>query len=120
MMDDTLRRQVCRLIAGLVVSDDDLDEHEDAFIERLLTRFQIPSTERDTIFPIVDRSEAAEAMQALPETIQLEAFDLLIEAAAADGKIAPEEREFLATVAAVVRVDSQALEARLEAAIARR
>lgn len=120
MMDDTLRRQVCRLIAGLVVSDDDLDEHEDAFIERLLGRFQIPSTERDTIFPIVDRSEAADAMQALPESVQLEAFDLLIEAAAADGKIAPEEREYLATVAAVVRVDSQALEARLEAAIARR
>ena len=98
MMDDSLRRQVCRLIAGLVVSDDDLDEHEDAFLSRLLARFDIPSEERDTIFPIVDRSEAA----------------------AADGKIAPEERAYLATVAAVVRVDSQALEARLEAAIKRR
>ena len=120
MMDDTLRRQVCRLIAGLVVSDDDLDDHEDAFIERLLARFQIPPNERDSIFPIVDRSDAAEAMQQLPETTQLEAFDLLIEAAAADGKIAPEERAYLATVAAVVRVDSTALEARLATALTRR
>ena len=116
-MDDALRRQVCRLIAGLVVSDDDLDAQEDAFLERLLARFSIPSSERDSIFPIVDRSDATEAMKALPPEAQQEAMSLLIEAAAADGKIAAEERAYLDTVAAVVGLDSAALEAKIKAAL---
>lgn len=116
-MEEALRRQVCRLIAGLVVSDDDLDEKEDAFIDRMLNRFQIPLSERDSIFPIVDRSEAAEAMKTLSPEAQQEAMTLLIEAAAADGKIAPEERAYLTTVATVIGVDDSALEARVQAAL---
>jgi tellurite resistance protein len=116
-MDDALRRQVCRLIAGLVVSDDDLDAQEDAFLERLLARFGIPSSERDSIFPIVDRSEATEAMKALPPEAQQEAMALLIEAAAADGKIVAEERAYLDTVAAVVGLDAVALDAKIQAAL---
>ncbi|MCS6902003.1 MAG: TerB family tellurite resistance protein [Myxococcales bacterium] len=116
-MDDALRRQVCRLIAGLVVSDDDLDEKEEAFLERLLARFGIPSSERDTIFPIVDRADATEAMKALPPEAQQEAMTLLIEAAAADGKIAPEEQVYLATVAAVVNLDEAMLNSKIQAAL---
>lgn len=116
-MDDSLRHQVCRLIAGLIVSDDDLDEKEDAFIDRLLTRFSIPLSQRETIFPIVDRSEASDAMKNLPPEAQQEAMTLLIEAAAADGKIAPEERAYLDTVAAVIGLSSDALDARIKAAL---
>jgi len=116
-MDDALRRQVCRLIAGLVVSDDDLDEKEDAFLDRLLGRFGIPLGERDSIFPIVDRADATEAMKSLPPEAQQEAISLLIEAAAADGKIAPEERAYLDTVAAVVGLDAAGLDARIKAAL---
>jgi tellurite resistance protein len=42
---------------------------------------------------------------------------LLIEAAAADGKIVAEERAYLDTVAAVVGLDAPSLEAKIQAAL---
>jgi uncharacterized tellurite resistance protein B-like protein len=117
-MDLELRTKVCRLIAGLVVSDDDLDEREDAFLDRLLARFGIPAEDRDTIFPIVDRSEAAAEIKTLPGDVQLEAFGLLLEATAADGKVAPEERAYLDAVAVAIGVGQEELQSRLDAALA--
>lgn len=116
-MDDALRRQICRLIAGLIVSDDDLDEKEDAFLDRLLGRFEIPLSDRDLIFPIVDRSEATEAIRELPPEAQQEAMTLLIEAAAADGKIVAEERAYLETVAVALGIDIARLNERIQAAL---
>jgi uncharacterized tellurite resistance protein B-like protein len=101
-IDQELRRRVCRLIAGIVVSDDDLDEAEDKFIDRLLPSFGIPIEERESIFPIVDRAEAAEALRALPKSIHREVFDLLLDAAVADGKVVDEEKAYLHTVGEVL------------------
>lgn len=109
--------KVCRLIAGLVVTDDDLDEREDAFIERMLARFGIPSTERNLIFPIVDASEAAAALRELPKASQDTAVELLLQAAVVDTKVAPEERAYLEAVADAVGMARADLDARLEAAL---
>ncbi len=119
-MDDTLRRNVCRLVAGIVVSDDDLDDAEDKFIDRLLTRFDIPLDERETIFPIVDRSEATEAIKALPVAVQTEAFGLLIEATVADGRVANEERAYLDTVAEALALPAGEVDRRLAAALGKK
>lgn len=112
-MDRERAVSICRLIAGLVVTDDDLDPKEDAFIERMLARFGIPQSERELIFPIVDAKEAAEHLRALPADARDEAVDLLIQAAAADGKIAPEEREYLDAVAEAVGLAKDDLEKRV-------
>lgn len=117
-MDQETSRTVCRLIAGIVVSDDDLDATEDAFVDRMLARFGLPPEERGAIFPILDRSEAAEAIRGLSADVQKEALALLVEAAAADGKIAKEEREYLVAVADELRVPAAELDRRLEAALA--
>lgn len=114
-MDLETRHNVCRLIAGLVVSDDDFAPEEEAFIERMLERFDVP--DRDTIFPIISHDEAAEQMRALPGGVQQEALALLIEAAAADGRVADEERAYLRVVGEVVGLDDAAIAARLEAAL---
>ncbi len=119
-MDDVLRRKVCRLIAGIVVSDEDLSPQEDAFVDRMLERFGIPKAEREVIFPIVDATEAADAMRELPEDFRLEAFGLLVDAAAADGSIAPEELGYLEAVSDVVGVSRDALSDKLSEALARR
>ncbi len=116
-MDKDLSHRVCRLIAGLVVSDDDLDEAEDAFVDRLLEHFGIPLAERDTIFPIVDRSEAADAVKSLPADVQKEALTLLVAAASADGKIVKEERDYLHTVAEAMGVSIAEIDERLDAAV---
>ena len=54
LMDQEMAKKVCRLVAGIIVADDDLDPKEDAFIDRMLAKFGIPGDERDSIFPIVD------------------------------------------------------------------
>jgi uncharacterized tellurite resistance protein B-like protein len=116
-MDESLRRKVCRLIAGIVVSDEDLSPQEDAFVDRMLERFGIPLAEREVIFPIIDSSEAADAVRELEPALREEAFGLLIEAAAVDGSIAPEELSYLEVVADVVGVSRDDLSDRLSAAL---
>ncbi len=116
-MDETMRRNVCRLIAGIVVSDDDLSPQEDAFVDRMLERFEIPIEERQVVFPIIDSSDAADAMKELPPPVQKEAFGLLIEAAAADGSIAPAELTYLEAVAEVVGVSKDSLSDQLSEAL---
>jgi uncharacterized tellurite resistance protein B-like protein len=116
-MDESVRRKVCRLIAGIVVSDEDLSPHEDAFVDRMLVRFGIPVAEREVIFPIIDASEAAVAMKELDPSVAEEAFGLLIEAAAVDGSIAPEELGYLEIVADAVGVSRDTLSDRLSEAL---
>lgn len=116
-MDEATRTKVCRLIAGLVVADDDLDDAEDAFIDRMLERFGIAKENRETIFPIVDRSEAAAEIKSLPREVQLEALGLLVEAATADGKVVPEEQDYLRTVGEAVGVSAKEIDERLMKAL---
>ncbi len=118
-MDKELRRKICRLIAGLVVADDDLKPEEEAFLDRLLAKFEIPASERDSIFPIVDRTEAAQMMRELPKEAQSTALSLLIEATAADGVVAPEERAYLQAVGEELGVAGAELEKRIAAQLSR-
>jgi uncharacterized tellurite resistance protein B-like protein len=118
-MDQATSRQICRLIAGVVVSDEDLDPKEEAFVDRMLERFGIPASERAVVFPIVDSDEAAGAIRALPQAVRMEAFGLLIEAAAADGSIAPEELTYLEKVADALEVSRDELSDRLSEALSK-
>ncbi len=117
-MEHDLRLRLCRLVAGIIVSDDDLDDAEDAFIDKMLARFEIPAGERSSIFPIVDKSEAAAEIKSLPANVQEEALHLLVEAAAADGKVADEEREYLREVGAALGLSASGIEQRLAHALA--
>lgn len=116
-MDESSSRRICQLIAGIVVSDEDLAPKEEAFIEKVLARFGLDPAERDAIFPIVEAGEAAGEMKALPESVRDEAFELLVQAAAADGSIEPEELTYLETVADAVGVSRDELSDRLAAAL---
>lgn len=116
-MDERMSRKLCQVIAGIVVSDDDLDPAEEAFIEHLMKKFGLPLEERDALFPIMDGEEAAKELVGLPRDAQMEAFGLLVQAAAADKKYAAEEREFLEKVAKVLSVEKDELERMVAAAI---
>jgi uncharacterized tellurite resistance protein B-like protein len=116
-VDAELRKTVCRLVAGLVVSDDDLSPEEDAFIDRLMQRFEVE--DRSEIFPIVDRSEAAASVRALPGPVRDEALGLLVQAAVADGKVVDEERSYLHTVGEAMGIAAAAVDAQVAKALAR-
>lgn len=117
-MNEAERRRVCQLIAGIVVSDDDLDDAEEAFITKMLLKFGIPLEEREVIFPIISAEEASLAILTLPAAARQEALGHLVEAACADGAIVAEEREYLTKVAVALGVTD--LDARLEAGLAAR
>jgi len=114
-VDKEMKRSICRLIAGIVVADDDLEPSEEAFLDKLLAHFDIPESERDTIFPIVDRDEAAQAIRGLPQDAQTSALKLLIQATVADGVVKPEERDYLDAVAKELGVAGSDLEQQISA-----
>ena len=119
-MDKEMRRNICRLIAGIVVADDDLEPAEEAFLDKLLAKFEIPASERDSIFPIVDRDEAAATIRGLPKDAQATALSLLIQATVADGVVKAEERDYLDTVAKELGVPGADLERQIAAQLGSR
>lgn len=112
-MEQDTARKVCQLIAGIVIADDDLDPAEDAFIDRMLSRFGLTEADRDALFPIADANDAREAMKALDESLREETLQLLIEAASADGQVVDEEREYLNAVAEAMDAAPTDLDARI-------
>jgi uncharacterized tellurite resistance protein B-like protein len=117
-MDEERARKVCQLVAGIVVTDEDLDPAEEAFVDRMLDKFGLNVTDREVIFPLVDGAEAAREIKTLPEETQTQAMQLLVEAACADGKIAPEEREYLYAVADAVGLARSELDQRVDETLA--
>jgi hypothetical protein len=116
-MDNTTKRLVCRMVAGIVVTDDDFSDTERAFVDRVLQRFEVPSSDWQVIFPLIDRDEAAAAMRSLAPDDQRQAFGLLLEAAMIDDVLAPEERQFLLTVGTAIGMDTTSLDAQLSRAV---
>jgi uncharacterized tellurite resistance protein B-like protein len=116
-MDLEMRRKACQLVAGIVVVDDDLDAAEDAFLEKMLRRFGLAAEEREVLFPIMDAKEAASELASFPADAQKEVLDLLIEAVAADGKFADEEREYLSAVCKALELPMDEITARVAKAI---
>lgn len=117
-MDDETRKKVCQLIAGIVITDDVLDDAEEAFVGRMLARFGVDQSERDVIFPLVDGKEAATTIKTLPPDVQQEAFGLLVGAACADGQVVAEEREYIDQVAAALGIDGATVDRAVQAALA--
>jgi uncharacterized tellurite resistance protein B-like protein len=112
-MDHQTKRTVCRMIAGLVSTDGEFSDAERSFLDKVLTEFEIPESEWDAIFPLLEFDEATDAIAALASPVQQTAFSLLLEAARADGVVAPEEVTYLEAVGEAMGMDAAELEARL-------
>jgi uncharacterized tellurite resistance protein B-like protein len=113
-MEAAMRKRVCQLVAGIIITDDILEPAEEAFLDRVLLRFGFAAEGRDAIFPLVNNLEAAEATRELSPEVQEQAFALLKEAALADGTVAPEELEYLRAVGRAMGMSDDTLEARLK------
>jgi uncharacterized tellurite resistance protein B-like protein len=98
-VDDHLRKEVCRLIAGILIADYELDPKEDEFLDRLIRHMQLAPTERLALRAVESRSEAAAMMRRLPEDARELALSLLFEAAAADGTVHEDERAYVHAIA---------------------
>jgi tellurite resistance protein len=105
------------MVAGLVASDEDFTDSERAFVEKVLSEFGLPASEWDAIFPLVEPDQAREAIAALNGAARELAINLLVQAAAADGKIVDEERQYLGAVADAMSIHPSVIEFRLSKAI---
>lgn len=101
-MDVALRRRVLGLIFGITVKDGQLADSEIAFMERTYAAFGVPTDKESWVMPVGDPADAAAELRAMPPDAQQEAMMLLIEAAAVDGLIHEQEREYLDMVADAV------------------
>ncbi len=113
-MDQTAKRNVCRMIAGLISIDLDVDEGERRFLDKVLTKFEIPEDEWDAILPLMEPDEAYSCLRDLPSEDQQEALTLLIQAATIDDHVTEEERDYLETVCDAIDVSSDELDDRLD------
>lgn len=112
-MDEESKRVVCRMVAGLVASDEDFDDSEREFVDKVLQRFEIPETEWDAIFPLLEHDEAEAAIRNLDEESQNQTFELLLEAAYADGRIVEAERDYLRLVGRAIGLTDDAVDERI-------
>jgi uncharacterized tellurite resistance protein B-like protein len=115
-MDEETSLQICGLIAGVISSDEQMHASEADFLQRV--RKSLGLAKGAQVEPVRDRDEAVARLRGFSEEVRAEALDLLIQAAASDGKIAPAERAFLDVVAAELAVDPEELDDRLQAALA--
>jgi uncharacterized tellurite resistance protein B-like protein len=111
-MDEQTRIEICGLIAGMLSSDQGMDVHEAAFLQRVRKNFGVPKGA--AVQPIVDRDQAVAKLLGFSEQAREETLELLIKAAAADGKVAPEERGYLEVIAGSLQIGADELDDRLQ------
>ena len=111
-MDDQTRIQICGIIAGMLSSDEGMDIHEAGFLQRVRKGFGVPKGA--AVQPVADHDEAIAKLQGFSDEARSETLELLIQAAAADGKIAPTERKFLDEIAGTLQVSADELDDRLQ------
>jgi uncharacterized tellurite resistance protein B-like protein len=110
-MDESTSRRICSLIAGVICSDEQMSPDERSFLLRTAEKFGLP---RDlALMPVTDAGDVAAELGALPEDLRWETLDLLIKAAAADGKIVDSERRILGVVTGLLGLSKTDLEKRL-------
>ncbi len=117
-MDDTTKRKVCELVAGIIATDKQLHPAELKFLLRTFDTFGIGASGNDeAICPAVTPPEAARAMSDLPPEVRDEAMELLINTAVVDGKVVPEEDAFLAAVARAAKIPVEQVQQRTAEAL---
>jgi len=107
------REKIVGLIEDVIAADGVVSDEEREFLRKVLERFGIDASSRaDRLVPSAPGSSVA-TLRALDPDVQVRVMALSVEAAVADGCVAPEERAFLLASAASLGIEAQALEERI-------
>ncbi len=90
----------CLLISKVLVADGMMADEEHAFLDALMTRLGLDADEKRSVIELEGWDEAEGLVAELPLEAKLELIELLVDAASADGRLAPNE---LATIQRVER-----------------
>jgi uncharacterized tellurite resistance protein B-like protein len=105
--------KVIELIEAVIAADGVVVEEERAFLRKVMERFGMPGHDRGDRVVASDAGRTTLTLRALAPDAQLRVMALLVDAAVADGCVAPEERALLLASAATLGIDASALEERI-------
>jgi uncharacterized tellurite resistance protein B-like protein len=105
--------KVIELIEAVISADGVVVEEERAFLRRVMERFRLSADDRADHLVASDPGRATLTLRALAPDAQMRVMALLVDAAVADGHVAPEERALLLASAATLGIDAAALEERI-------
>ncbi len=105
--------KVIELIEAVIAADGKIVEEERAFLRRVIERFGMSAEDRGDRVVASDPGRATLTLRALAPDAQVRVMALLVDAAVADGCVAPEERALLLSSAATLGIDATALEERI-------
>jgi len=112
-VDAEQRGKIVGLIEDVIAADGVVSDEEREFLRRVLERFGMSPGDRDDRIVASAPGSSVATLRALDPDVQMRVMALLVEAAVADGCVAPEERAFLLASAASLGIDAQALEERI-------
>jgi uncharacterized tellurite resistance protein B-like protein len=110
-MDIEMRAKVSALLEAVVAADGVIRPEEREFVRRTVSRYRLP--EPDAPLSLRNLGSATEALRTLDSTAQARVLALLVDAAAADHELHPQEHALLLAAAAALGIEAVALEERL-------
>lgn len=106
----------CRLLATLVVADDNVEESELEFLERAMERFELTEEDKVKVMVLLDEDEALEAIESLPDNERHEFLNDLAEIAWIDGDLDRYEIDQVHKVATAMGFNALDVERALDSA----
>ncbi len=105
--------KVIELIEAVIAADGVVVEEERAFLRYVIDRFRLSPEDRAGGVVASDPGRTTLTLRTLGPDAQMRVMALLVDAAVADGCVAPEERALLLASAATLGIDATALEERI-------
>jgi uncharacterized tellurite resistance protein B-like protein len=94
----------CLLVSKVLVADGMMTDDEHAFLAALMTRLGLGDEDRKRIIELEGWDEAEPFLRALPVAQRQAIVELLVDAAAADGKLSAHEHATIKQVAAALEL----------------
>jgi uncharacterized tellurite resistance protein B-like protein len=109
-VDPRHARKIGQLVAGIIVTDDELHPAEESLHRRIAARLGLSTHGEGVVEPAPDAADAAALVADLPEEVRAEALELIIDAAIVDGKVVPAEQRYIEEVATAMGIDADTVE----------
>ena len=96
----------CLLVSKVLVADGIMTDDEHAFLDGVMKKLGLTDAERQAVVELDDWDQAEPIVNALSVDDRRELVDLLVEAASADGHLAPLELSSIRQIAKALGVES--------------
>lgn len=106
----------CRLIASIIVADDEVTEEELAFLERAMKRLQLTEEDKAKAMVLFDEAEAEEALAVLDRDERLGFLDEMAAAAWVDNHLDEYEIDRIQELAQAMSLNKEDVDKALERA----